>query len=422
MRILLFFAFLYIIITGYSQDTLRLMQYNLLMYGNDFGGCNQSNNNVAEKNEYLKTIVNWVKPDILAVNEIYRTSYYHDLLLDNVFNVNGVNYYERAYPPNLSNGFTINNVFFDSRKLELVGNSVAAIGVRDIDVFKFRYIEGAYADSNLILNCAVAHLKAGDNQDDRDQRANATSQLMQYISNSEDGNYTFSGDFNLYYSSETAFQNLLFYPNENARFYDPVNRIGYWNNNINYADVHTQSTHTGGNCFSGGGLDDRFDFILVSEEIINGSNDIKYVEGSYKAVGQDGQHFNTSITSSPTNASVPSSVLNALYNMSDHLPVSIDFAIGDHVGINDLKNTSVHLFFKNPVSGNFLLHYSVKGSGSYVFQLRDLSGKLLTEQTEYLVNSGELQIPANHLSNGMYILSVKSEGQIPVVRKVVVGR
>ena len=37
-----------------GQDTVRIMHYNLLMYGNYFSGCTSSNNNVEDKNEYLK--------------------------------------------------------------------------------------------------------------------------------------------------------------------------------------------------------------------------------------------------------------------------------------------------------------------------------------------------------------------------------
>jgi len=95
-------------LTTWSQDTIRIMHYNLLMYGDNFGGCTSSNNNVNDKNGYLKTIVDYVKPDIVTVNEIYKDSYYHDLILDSVFNIAGVNYYARGNPPNLSNGYTVN--------------------------------------------------------------------------------------------------------------------------------------------------------------------------------------------------------------------------------------------------------------------------------------------------------------------------
>ena len=41
----------------YAQDTLTFMQYNLLMYGNNFGGCNSSNNN----------IMVWILPWVLEI-------------------------------------------------------------------------------------------------------------------------------------------------------------------------------------------------------------------------------------------------------------------------------------------------------------------------------------------------------------------
>lgn len=49
-----------------------------------------------------------------------------------------------------------------------------------------------------------------------------------------------------------------------------------------------------------------------------------YVPNTYFAVGNDGNHFNSSINSG-TNYSVSSTVLSALYSLSDHLPVIADF-------------------------------------------------------------------------------------------------
>ncbi|MDD3630671.1 MAG: hypothetical protein PHF55_06600, partial [Bacteroidales bacterium] len=43
----------------YSQDTIKVMTYNLLNYGNNTSYCTPSNNNVSEKNEYLKTIIDY---------------------------------------------------------------------------------------------------------------------------------------------------------------------------------------------------------------------------------------------------------------------------------------------------------------------------------------------------------------------------
>ncbi len=59
---------------------------------------------------------------------------------------------------------------------------------------------------------------------------------------------------------------LINFSVEEYRFYDPINRVGDWHNNPSYADIHTQSTHTVyNNCASTGGMDDRFDFIMVQK-------------------------------------------------------------------------------------------------------------------------------------------------------------
>ena len=423
MRFLLsFILFFATVFTTGAQDTLRLMHYNLLMYGNDFGGCNQANNNVEAKNAYLKTIVDYVRPDILSVNEIYREDYYHDLLLENVFNTGGINYFERGFPPNLSNGYTLNNVFFDSRKLELVSNSVAATGVRDIDLFRFKYVHESYADSNVRLNCAVAHLKAGNSDDDRTERASQTFSMMQYLSNSTQGNYILAGDLNLYTGAETAFQNLLFFPNEDARFYDPVNMVGEWHNNSNFADVHSQSTHISGNCPSGGGLDDRFDFILVSEEILEGDDNIKMAENSYRTIGQDGLRFNASLTSDPNNFSAPADVITALYNMSDHLPIVLDLVIGSNLDVGENRINNLKLAFENPVKDVIKINYKTVRPSTYRITLTGPLGHTHYSATERLDGSQGITIPTTYLSNGLYMLHFASEEFGSLYRKVIISK
>ena len=42
-------------------------------------------------------------------------------------------------------------------------------------------------------------------------------------------------------------------------------------------------------------MDDRFDFILASNEIMKNVDKIEYISGTYKALGQDGNRFNGSI-------------------------------------------------------------------------------------------------------------------------------
>ena len=99
--------------------------------------------------------------------------------------------------------------------------------------------------------------------------------------------------------------------------------IGSWiRNESSHLKKYTQSTRStqlsdGG---ASGGLDDRFDFILFSDHFTKKDPDLKYIEGSYKVIGNDGNHFNTSIVDG-ANSVVPDSIAEAIYKASDHYPV-----------------------------------------------------------------------------------------------------
>ncbi|MDD2324224.1 MAG: hypothetical protein PHQ69_11500, partial [Bacteroidales bacterium] len=71
-----------------AQQTVTYMQYNLLNYGNFTSYCTSSNNNQDAKDQYLKTILNHIQPDILAVNEVGRNSANATRLLNQVLNSN----------------------------------------------------------------------------------------------------------------------------------------------------------------------------------------------------------------------------------------------------------------------------------------------------------------------------------------------
>ncbi|MFU8844503.1 MAG: T9SS type A sorting domain-containing protein [Bacteroidales bacterium] len=405
-----------------SQDTLRLMHYNLLMYGNDFGGCNASNNNVNDKNNYLRIILDYVKPDILTVNEIYKDAYFHDLILNSVLNINGVDHFQRGYPINTSNSFIINQVYYNSQKFEMVNYVAVQTSLRDIDVWRFAYkpSSGFLQAGFVELNCAVAHLKAGSSSSDQQQRANETSKLMNYLNNSNaNGNYSLSGDLNLYSGTEPAFQNLLYHSNPQIRFYDPINQIGSWHDNPYYAQVHTQSTHTSGTCPSGGGMDDRFDFILVSEEILTGQEHIKYVEGSYRALGQDGQRLNASLTDPPQNTSVPGNVLNALYNLSDHLPVVMDIVIGDNLGSVSSISSFYDISFQNPVKDQLVISVRLPGNDNLRIDIFNMIGQPMVSVSHPVETVSEIQVPVEDLAPGIYFIRLQTSDYQFLTKKLI---
>jgi endonuclease/exonuclease/phosphatase family metal-dependent hydrolase len=302
-----------------AQDTLKIMQYNLLYYGKNVYDCDQTTNNIDHKNTQLQTILAYTQPDIFCVNEMDNSSSDVNYLMNNVLNIGGVDYWEHA---NVSGSYSINMIYYNSDIFTLNSQESITANPRQTNAYNLTHIA-----SSTDFTVIVAHLKAGSDSDDETDKANATQNVMDYIENNGAGNYIFMGDLNLYSSSSQAFQNLINPSNATLSFYDPADQIGDWSNNSYYSNVHTQSTHTSGTCFVTGGMDDRFDFILMSEDIKDGNNEIKFLDNSYETIGQDGNHYNDAINAG-TNNSAPTNVIDALYEMSDHLPVSMEMIFG----------------------------------------------------------------------------------------------
>ncbi|MCA9237607.1 MAG: hypothetical protein KDA44_19175 [Planctomycetales bacterium] len=133
------------------------------------------------------------------------------------------------------------------------------------------------------------------------------------------------GDYNIQTSSEDMYQHLLSAGAGQA--FDPLNSPGSWNNNSSFRGLFTQSPATTSQ-YSGqtlGGLDDRFDFQLVTGELLDDEG-LAYIPGSYHPFGNNGSVSccNSPITSG--NGASPT-VLNALMTVSDHLPVVADYQL-----------------------------------------------------------------------------------------------
>ena len=221
---------------------------------------------------------------------------------------------------------------------------------------------------------------------------------------------TLSGDFNVYKASEPAFQNLVNPSYMPIAFYDPVNQMGDWTINSNFSEYHTQSTHSGStDCFSGGGMDDRFDFILMSGSIINGTKGITYHPNSYWAVGQDGNRFNGAINS-PQNNTLPSNVIDALYNMSDHLPVVAEFDFGDVGFASESTDAGFLSIVQNPVSDVLTMRIRTEKPREVSVDIYSSLGVLLRHYQENVLADEVLEYDVADLPNGAYIVNVRSEG------------
>jgi len=422
MRLHIFFLFLFSAIFLKAQDTVKVMQYNLLNYGNTTSYCTTTNNNINDKNNYIREIIGYTLPDILAVEEIYGTNTMVDNLLNNALNQDGRTYYQRANVTNYSGSDICNMLYFDARKFTLAWQYAISTSLRDINLYTLYYNSPdlwTFHDT-VYLNIMIMHLKAGDYSSDAQTRADMTEALMNYLNvENMTGNNIALGDLNVYSSSEAAFQNLINYSNASIRFYDPVNQLGQWNNNSSFVDYHTQSTHSDNDdCHASGGLDDRFDFILISNEVKNDLFKVKYVAGSYETLAQDGNHYNSGLLDSPTNYSVPSTVLSALYANSDHLPVTMKLRINQSPALNIEKvQNKFNFSVNNPIYEKIHLTFGYHVSSLYI-QLFSVLGKSILKDE---VNPYETkkEITVNNLPDGIYFLKV-SDGKQIIMKKIII--
>ncbi len=418
-----------IFVFGQNQEVATFISYNILNFRNETSFCTNSNNNPIAKENYMKTIFGHVQPDLIACNEIGASASNAAKILDRCLNVDGETKFVMA-PFNYSSGSSLANAFYyNSDMFSLKGNDKITEElngdyiVRLIDVFYLYYNDNNLSQGadTTFLTVFVAHFKAGSSNADEAERDLATEAVMDFInSNNISSNYLIAGDFNVYDAAENAFQNLVDQNSQTEFFIDPINKMGSWNNNSAFAEVHTQSTHSTSNgCASGGGLDDRFDFILISDAIKNNTNRIDYVTNSYKAVANDGNHFNSDINSG-TNNSVPPNVLDAIYNCSDHLPVVMDMILTEAPpnGITSLNDLPFNIQITNPSTEK--IHGILTGeSGNYTVKMYAITGSLILNQIIHLNNTSEFTIPMHQ--EGIFMLEIVNEVGFRKTIKVIVN-
>lgn len=289
-----------------GQDTVRVATYNILNYpGTDS----------AIRNPYFRAVLRTMNPDVLIVQEITSQTGVNNFR-DNVLNWGQPGVYTSV--PFNNGPDTDNAMFYKSSKVVFLGATYIPTSLRDIAEYRFRS-----SGSSDTVRLYSVHLKG--NQEDSLQRLNEATTLRNYLNGLPAGSkFIVGGDFNVYRSTEPGFVKLIgSESNNNGRSKDPLNAVGTWHINYAFREIHTQSPRTRdfGNGTTGG-MDDRFDMLLVSYPM-----DPHLILSSYKAYGNDGNHYNDSINRLP-NSAVPDSVANGLHYAADHLPVVADFVFG----------------------------------------------------------------------------------------------
>lgn len=380
-----------------AQDTISVLSYNILNYP-------LSNSTKADT---LKAIIKYTQPDIFMITEL-TSSTGVSLILNNALNVDGITHYQAATYVNGPD--TDNMLFYNSTKFGLKSQYEIPTVLRNISEYVLYYKSPNLATTldTTFVHCYMAHLKASNTPADSIQRNQEAVTFKNYLDskNQPVKNIVLGGDFNVYTSNEAAYNTIL---NGGAvALKDPINTPGNWQANSSFAAVHTQSTRTailpdGG---STGGLDDRFDFIFVGDDVMQGTNKVKYILGTYQALGNDGLHYNKSLLASPTNTTVPFNVLQALYYMSDHLPIFMKIYIDEAVGVDEnLTDKSWNNYFSN---NNFVFKSAVKEQQINI-QLFDILGKPLDKMT--FLDQKTIVFDYSNLQSGLYFVKVWNNNQ-----------
>lgn len=389
------------------QDTaILVMNYNLLNYPGSTADI---------RDPAFRIVLGEVQPDVLVVQELSSLSGFNRYL-DQVLNYDSVTYSGGTF---INGPDSDNGIYFKTAKFQFVSNTPIATALRDINEFRLRHT--ATGDTLIFYS---AHLKSSNTSADAALREAEVANLRAVTNNMAAGKYFMvCGDFNIYNSYEGAYQKLVQadgYPD--GKFNDVVSMPGNWNNGA-YAIHHTQSPRT--TAFGGGatgGMDDRFDMILFSDALMQGSGTYGLEPDSYKAYGNDGLHYNQALNTPPYGM-YTATISSALHDASDHIPVVVRLKYSqsqlavqtDLIAYNASTPMPLVALYPNPVVQ--MLHLEViQGNLAGKVALFDATGRQVWNGYLNGAVREQVSVDLSGIPSGFYYLKI--EGHQPTYKVI----
>ena len=387
---------------GYSQTNIKTMFYNLLYY---------PSGDPQNREDILKDILDIYQPDIFTVCEL-ETEVGADEILTQSIQSSRPNFARASFINNQSDQSADNQlnqmVYYNTDKFVLESQVTHITYIRDIMQYTLLLKTVDQATNPIRIEYFVTHFKSSDGTTNKNIRLDMANVFTGVLGSLDPDAYVvFSGDFNLYTSSEPAYQEILDVTNDIVMI-DPINdnsSLQSWSNDTpTYTAMHTQATRVsqqnGNGAYSG--LDDRFDFSFISENLTT-STELFYADGTYDAYGNNKNCYNLDISDPSCTGTYTQSLRDDLYLMSDHLPVVMELFTPQNI-LNVENYTANYLFkilgsnlIKNNVS--ILINENLYNSKLTIYNNLGQIVKVVKTST-----TNEINIDINNLSAGLYVI------------------
>lgn len=430
-----------------QTDTLKVMAYNVLYYGN---GCQGPN---GKQHNYLQTIIGYTNPDLISLEKMASIPVspddhsatapvgFADSILQYALNAAFPGRY--AFCPFTNNAHTNNMalVFYDVRKLGFVSLVASYTNITDFNTYKLYY-----KDANLGRTHDTTYLYVTPNHDKSgDEYAHVRALQIQGELNTikqhftRTGNHLNLGDFNVRTSEEDFYQLLTAPADTGFRFYDPPffpdGKLTYpanWDHEGRYSAYFTTSTRESAGsfngCGSGGGGKNWYDHIFLSGWLVSGANYMRYLPGSYRTIGNDGQRMRVAINNrnAHVNTAAPEAVIEALYRMSNKYPVMVDLLVTPNTTGTSLPDPEItgaptvvteQVSITNPIADKLIINFPTAMEGQEItIACIDATGTTVLTKT-VTVKDDEAQIKCK-LPAGEYTIKVTGKHNLILNSKV----
>ena len=412
-----------------QTDTLRVLSYNLLYLG-DSPPC-QGPHSVYEG--YLETVIQYANPDIAGFVKMEAIPVYSgdmsgtaptgfgDSLLR--YSLNAAFPGRYAYCPftNTAAADNITLLYYNTAKLGYDGILSSYSNITDFDTYKLYYKSANLATTHdtIFLYVTLNHTNSGTGSSNVATRASQIDGEMGQIEShfSVLPNMINMGDFNVHNSSEGCYQTLVAPANLNYRYYDPpfypdatYSYPADWDDHpATYASCLTVSTRESTSNPNGcstdvDGAKSWYDHIFLSANLINNTDHFSYIPHSFNVIGNDGNRVGNPVNASPANTSAPASVINAIFQLSEHYPITLDLVYNPvAAAVAGTEGTKESVTVVNPVGAILKIAFPAGLGGNAIkMHVVDALGRLQMDEN-FIAPAGEIQFPCS-LVPGIYFV------------------